>query len=90
MYSTGNSMNNSLSYCGLIDARISSSENICLYFGLVNARIRASEKELPLIRAKFFKKYIYSFLLFENFVWICQLLRLFYRKQGVFLQGHHS
>ena len=45
MYSTGNSMNNSLSYCGLIDARISSSENICLYFGLVNARIRASDKD---------------------------------------------
>ena len=26
MYSTGNSMNNLLSYCGLIDARISASE----------------------------------------------------------------
>ena len=38
-------MNNLFSYCGLIDARISSSENICLYFGLVNARIRASDKD---------------------------------------------
>ena len=26
MYSTGNSMNNLLSYCGLVDARISASE----------------------------------------------------------------
>ena len=64
----GNSMNNLLSYCGLVDTRMracllmfcacsfhgNSMNNLLSYCGLMDAKIRASDKDLPVPDQKCF------------------------------------
>ena len=83
MYWTGNSLNNLLSYCGLVDARISASENnIPVLFALYWTRYKAASVSIGFcsIFVWFlltFSEPIYEYKITGNDSWLHKINNLF-------------